>query len=637
MKKHLLIGLFLVGLFIYPIKVISGNTPVELYESLQKRLASGWNTWDTRSVLTHVFLPYGFAVDLNMMDTDGSRVRKFRIGDRAKEAPLLQPGPHSFDGAYSKMTIDWRGYKLQVESAAMGLKNIILIRPLTETKKGGRLVVIPESLWKRGNTLSVDSLGFTLASRDKVVEIKTYIEGELLEKKGREFILSLDTPVAICCGENMGLDDAIAFINNRARDFINSNQKQFGANYDCYNAMQSVLAWDNIYDPGIRRVITPVSRIWSSEWFASEDFGGFTLFCWDTYFASMMLAVGNKELAYANAVEITKAITERGFVPNCFYSNNFKSRDRSQPPVGSLAVWTIYKQYQEKWFLELLYKELLTWNRWWSQNREDRGLLCLGSNPYEKVTYFRSEFDTDCHYGAVLESGLDNSPMYDGVPFNKQKHLLEQHDVGMSSLYIMDCDYLALIAEELGYKKDVTELRKRAEYYRNNLAGLWDDKTGFYYNRSTRDLKFNYRTSPTCFYPLLAKVPTQSQAERMIKEHLLDTDEFWGEYVIPSVPKNDPAFKDNEYWRGRIWAPLNFLVYLGLNNYEFPEVRHAFAEKSQKLLLKSWLSHGYVFENYNALTGEGDDVVRSDKFYHWGALLGYISLMENGVVSKCCK
>lgn len=109
MKKYLLIGLFLLGLFIYPIKAISGNTPEELYESLQKRLASGWNTWDTRSVLTHVFLPYGFAVDLNMMDTDGSRVRKFRIGDRAKGAPLLQPGPHSFDGAYTKMTIDWRG------------------------------------------------------------------------------------------------------------------------------------------------------------------------------------------------------------------------------------------------------------------------------------------------------------------------------------------------------------------------------------------------------------------------------------------------------------------------------------------------------------------------------------------------
>lgn len=38
MKKYLLIGLFLLGLFIYPIKVISGNTSEELYESLQ----NGW-------------------------------------------------------------------------------------------------------------------------------------------------------------------------------------------------------------------------------------------------------------------------------------------------------------------------------------------------------------------------------------------------------------------------------------------------------------------------------------------------------------------------------------------------------------------------------------------------------------------
>ena len=178
------------------------------------------------------------------------------------------------------------------------------------------------------------------------------------------------------------------------------------------------------------------------------------------------------------------------------------------------------------------------------------------------------------------------------------------------------------------------ELTERADYYRANLKGLWDEKTGFYYNRSTRTMDFNYRTSPTCFYPLLAKAPTQNQAERMVKEHLLNTNEFWGKYVIPSVPKNDPAFKDNEYWRGRIWAPLNFLVYMGLNNYEFREVKRLFAEKSKNLLLKSWLSHGYVFENYNALTGIGDDVVRSDKFYHWGALLGYISLMENGVVCK---
>lgn len=32
-----------------------------------------------------------------------------------------------------------------------------------------------------------------------------------------------------------------------------------------------------------------------------------------------------------------------------------------------------------------------------------------------------------------------------------------------------------------------------------------------------------------------------------------------------------------------------------------------------------------------SITGEGDDAARSDKFYHWGALLGLVSLMDAGL------
>ena len=49
--------------------------------------------------------------------------------------------------------------------------------------------------------------------------------------------------------------------------------------------------------------------------------------------------------------------------------------------------------------------------------------------------------------GAILESGLDNSPMYDGDDLQLPKsHLLEFADVGLMSLYIADCDALAEIA-----------------------------------------------------------------------------------------------------------------------------------------------------------------------------------------------
>ena len=136
------------------------------------------------------------------------------------------------------------------------------------------------------------------------------------------------------------------------------------------------------------------------------------------------------------------------------------------------------------------------------------------------------------------------------------------------------------------------------------------------------------RISPTNFYPLLARQATPEQARQMVDAHLLNPGEFWGEWVLPSVPRSDPAFRDQEYWRGRIWGPMNFLVYLGLRNYDLPEARARLARRSEALLLKEWKGRGHIHENYNALTGEGDDVTSSDPFYHWGALLGAMEMLE---------
>lgn len=629
--RNTILGLLLGCMSVAP-SYASNPTADSLYACVQKNLAQGWNTWDVRSVLTHVYMPYAFAVDLNLVDAQGKRMNHFLIGDRGKDAPRLKPHAHTYDGNYTKIDVSWHGHQFSVETAADGKKNVILVTPLKENLKGGKLVVFPKTIWMRGNRVKSEDAQFVIGPQDNSFPVEGRIVGKFLERCNNEQYVSLDEPIAICCDTAMTIEEAQRFVANHASSFIQSKKLQYGKDYDCYNGMQTVLGWDTFYDPSIRKVISPVSRIWSSQWFASSDFGGFTLFCWDTYFAAMMFSVDNKELAYANATEITKAITEAGFVPNCYYSNGFKSRDRSQPPVGSLAVWSIYNRYKEKWFLELVYDELLTWNRWWDKYRQDKGLLCQGSSPYEKVTYFRNEYDNNTRYGAILESGLDNSPMYDGVPFDNKKHLLEQNDVGTTSLYVMDCDYLAKIAKEIGRGKDAEELKARGDGYRSRMSELWDESDGFYYNRSTRDGKFNKRTSPTNFYPFLAMAPNQKQARRMVKEHLLNVKEFWGEYIIPSTPRNDEAFKNNEYWRGRIWGPLNFLVYMGLRNYDFPKVRKEFAEKSKKLFLQSWLKDGYVFENYNTTTGQGDDTLRSDKYYHWGALLAYISLIENGKV-----
>ena len=126
----------------------------------------------------------------------------------------------------------------------------------------------------------------------------------------------------------------------------------------------------------------------------------------------------------------------------------------------------------------------------------------------------------------------------------------------------------------------------------------------------------------------LTAAATPEQARTMIERHLKNPEEFWGEYVIPAIARNEAAFKDQQYWRGRIWGPMNYLVYLGLRNYEAAAVRKDFADKSYALFAKEWTENGHVHENYNAVTGTGDDVTSSDRFYHWGALLGYVEFLE---------
>ena len=198
------------------------------------------------------------------------------------------------------------------------------------------------------------------------------------------------------------------------------------------------------------------------------------------------------------------------------------------------------------------------------------------------------------------------------------------------SYYVMDCNSLSKIAAVLGKKSDIKELGDRSAKYTKKLLTMWDEDQGIFLNRRLDTGEKSYRISPTNFYPMLAKVATQKQAEIMMQKQYFNPSKFYGEYVIPSISRDDPAFKDNSYWRGRIWAPMNFLVYLGMRNYDLPEARKDMMEKSMALLMKSWKENGSVFENYNSVTGRGDDKVSADPFYHWGALLGFMSFIENG-------
>ena len=222
--------------------------------------------------------------------------------------------------------------------------------------------------------------------------------------------------------------------------------------------------------------------------------------------------------------------------------------------------------------------------------------------------------------------------MFDNATFDTVTHQMRLAVAGLTGLYIADCNALAEIADVLGKAEEAKEIRSRAEKYTKNIQRLWSEEEGIFLNMHTDTKELSTRISPTNFYPLIGKAASQEQAERMMKDHFYNPDEFWGDWIMPSIARYDPGYPDNSYWRGRICAPMNFLVYLGLKNYDLPDAQRDLAGKSSELLLNEWNSNRFIHENYNAETGEGADVRNSDNFYHWGALLGIVKLIEEEIL-----
>ncbi|HEX5083339.1 MAG TPA: trehalase family glycosidase, partial [Blastocatellia bacterium] len=180
---------------------------------------------------------------------------------------------------------------------------------------------------------------------------------------------------------------------------------------------------------------------------------------------------------------------------------------------------------------------------------------------------------------AFSESGLEDRPQWlggatasnhgpDEARYNDKTHTLEYATVGLNALYALDTEILMIMAGELGMQAEVDKWRTRYEQIRKNVnEKLWSEEDGLYLNRHW-DGRFSRRLSPENFYPLAAGLVEPERAKRMIAT-LLDSKKFWGEYPLPAISRDDPAFAPGGPGRGAIWAPMNYLVYLGLKRYGY--------------------------------------------------------------------
>jgi putative isomerase len=120
------------------------------------------------------------------------------------------------------------------------------------------------------------------------------------------FAVDFRGPVGVSTGKRRTIAEIQSAIEAQRQAYEDSVAKA-GKSAPIVDAIETTIGWNTNYEPEGGRVITPVSRGWSTGW------GGYVLFDWDTFFAASLAAVGSRDLAYANAVEILRSETGAGF------------------------------------------------------------------------------------------------------------------------------------------------------------------------------------------------------------------------------------------------------------------------------------------------------------------------------------
>lgn len=613
--------------------------------------ARGWNTWDTRSVLRHVLLPESLAISLGFAALDklvwlndahfgsqsAGRTAGTKLTSTDKQLPVgntidVCPDAHAYDGSYTQLEVNLRGSKFKVETAATGDEWIAVVTPLEPSQWMQILTVHVSILWGKEGVTSKTAQGVldaALPGRKISIHVTgTTVDEPNLPVHSPYIAVRLDRPVVISTHRPTDLGKAAAIIS-RACAKEAATHDRYGDLRESHQAMQACLAWNIIYEPRFCRVIACVARDWNC-WR-----GGYAVFCWDSFFMAWMMSLDAPDLAYGCYMETLRETVNDTFVSNVAQGTGRIACDRSQPPVGSMSLLAMHRQSPNVAAVKAAYPALLAWNRWWDESRRNAvGSLSLGSHPYPPRVGDPAEFvQPNTAAGAALESGLDNSPIYDNSPFDPSTHLMLVEDVGLNSLYVVDCEMLAELAVIAGRAEDAAELKHRRGKYLAPLRKLWSEDAGTFLNRRLDSDSFLEKQSLTSFYPLMTGVVGSSQAERMMREHLLNPARYDGEWMPPVTPRDDPSFPDQLYQRGRIWPPSTFLVWLGLQRCNLA-ARHHVAERSIRLLIDNWRSERVVAENYSGIDGRGGRTPHSHPLYGWSGLLAMMSLIEQGLAAS---
>lgn len=288
----------------------------------------------------------------------------------------------------------------------------------------------------------------------------------------------------------------------------------------------------------------------------------------------------------------------------------------TQPPLAASVLRAIHARTPVIEFIREVYPALLRWHRWFHTQRDADGtrLACL-IHPWESGTD-----DSPRWLNAIARITPSDLPPYqrrDTVHVSgAQRPHKEDYDRFIHLVNVFRTrryDPAALLADSPFLVQDLLtisilhradqDLRELAVEIGEPVAEIdgWIDTVSKVFNRrfwdETRGLYFDYDlragapipvNTQAAFLPLYAGLPSPNQAERLVREHLLNPAEYApGSEVshwITSTSHTEPNWEARRYWRGPVWIITNWLISIGLDHYGYTDLASAIRRDSLRLI-----------------------------------------------------
>lgn len=395
-----------------------------------------------------------------------------------------------------------------------------------------------------------------------------------------------------------------------------------------------------------------------------NDRGGYTVptarlypfqWNWDSAFVAMGFATYDVDRAYRELERLAEGQWPDGMIPHIVFhapSDDYfpgpdvwrtDSRRRpgapptsgiTQPPVFATALAAVDRAARTAGRADrlartgALYRAALAWHRWWLSARdpEASGVVAI------------------LH---TWESGSDNSPAWDAalarVPtttttpvrrkdtghvdaamrprdedYARYIHLVDTYrksdwdptalwrtapfrvaDVQMTAILARATEDLRDLAREHGAPPDMAELDAMRTRLADGLMRRWSATQSRFLCRDLVGGDDITTPSQAGFMPLAALTLPHAVRDRLTAEL-----ERWldGQAIacVPSVPRFAAAFDAKRYWRGPVWAIINWYVIEGLRRNARPDL----ADRIERGMVVAMERAGFA-EYFDPVTGEG--------------------------------